>query len=318
MDESRRAAQTGASGETRNRELAVFCEAANRILDQLAPVMQSAHEEGARLYNEIRNRALAGEKITKNDADGIGALIKKWRVAIFEDYVKLASQDAVVKSDFIDNLLQMRVHRMDTLPFGGVSGTELTATNETPTYQDFLDEYLKDGDISHLQLVSDFQISQLYVTPESIKKTDNLQHCIKTASFAVLGRREGDIKTLVDFPENVVATDSYEWFDWEIFIEIFKNAEDAMPDGGEIKVEAKITDDKEYISISISDTGCGMSQETLKKVMGGGFTTKTTGTGRGLGLVRKYIEQIVKGEFKIESHEGKGTIITVVMPLAKK
>jgi signal transduction histidine kinase len=71
--------------------------------------------------------------------------------------------------------------------------------------------------------------------------------------------------------------------------------------------------EKEHFRVKIEDTGCGIHQENLKRIFNPFFTTKDKGTGLGLSIVRKIIEGH-KGTISIESHEGKGTRVEILLP----
>jgi PAS domain S-box-containing protein len=74
----------------------------------------------------------------------------------------------------------------------------------------------------------------------------------------------------------------------------------------------------EYVSLSISDTGCGMSREVLDKVFDPFYTTKEPGKGTGLGMsmVYGFVKQS-GGEIRIDSSPGMGTTITIDLPRAR-
>jgi PAS domain S-box-containing protein len=110
------------------------------------------------------------------------------------------------------------------------------------------------------------------------------------------------------------------------------NSRDAMPAGGTITITTKLSTFEEsyppvrtgevtagcYACISVSDTGCGMSKETLSRVFEPFFTTKPHGRGTGLGLAMVY--GFVKqsgGTVSIYSEPGLGTTLTFYLPLAE-
>jgi len=73
------------------------------------------------------------------------------------------------------------------------------------------------------------------------------------------------------------------------------------------------------VAVSVIDTGSGISPEDLAMIFDPFFTTKEPGKGTGLGLsVSKTIVDGVGGEIRIESEPGEGTIVTVILPMARK
>ena len=100
----------------------------------------------------------------------------------------------------------------------------------------------------------------------------------------------------------------------QVFMNLFTNARDAMPNGGTLSVEAKKIDNN--IVTIISDTGCGMDKETQEKIFDPFFTLKEVGMGTGLGLSTTHgiIEQH-KGSITVSSIPGKGANFTILLPL---
>lgn len=105
------------------------------------------------------------------------------------------------------------------------------------------------------------------------------------------------------------------------------NARDAMPDGGQISIKtANVVLEKsaglehemlsgEYVSLSIADTGVGMSPAVIAKAVEPFFTTKPTGTGTGLGLSMVYgFTRQSGGDIHISSVEGQGTTVCLYLP----
>jgi signal transduction histidine kinase len=99
----------------------------------------------------------------------------------------------------------------------------------------------------------------------------------------------------------------------QVFVNLFLNARDAMPSGGELGVRTGINES--MIVVDISDTGMGISKEDLKRVFDPFFTTKTVGRGTGLGLAVSYgIIQEHGGRIFVDSDPGKGTHFTLKLP----
>jgi signal transduction histidine kinase len=98
---------------------------------------------------------------------------------------------------------------------------------------------------------------------------------------------------------------------YRAFLNIFINASQSMENGGTIDVQ--VQEEKERFRVEIQDTGCGISQKNLKRIFNPFFTTKDKGTGLGLSIVRKIIEGH-RGTIAIESQEGKGTRVEILLP----
>jgi PAS domain S-box-containing protein len=105
------------------------------------------------------------------------------------------------------------------------------------------------------------------------------------------------------------------------------NSRDAMPEGGLIKISARLVRtppmmgskalNSECIVLTVSDTGEGMDPETLSRALEPFFTTKGIGKGTGLGLSMVHgITEQIGGRLRIESHKGKGTSVELWLPLA--
>ena len=102
-----------------------------------------------------------------------------------------------------------------------------------------------------------------------------------------------------------------------VFINLIKNAVDAMPEGGTLTIKSKET--KGTLKITFKDTGTGMTEKTLHTLKRGVplFTTKAKGMGFGLPICKR-IAEAHGGKLSLESNIGKGTKITVTIPVNPK
>jgi two-component system, sporulation sensor kinase E len=101
----------------------------------------------------------------------------------------------------------------------------------------------------------------------------------------------------------------------QAFLNLLRNACQAMPSGGELTISGTFTDYE--VRLSFQDSGRGISAEQMGKLFQPFATTRSTGTGLGLLIVRRIIREH-GGEIDIESREGKGTRITLWLPLVEK
>jgi PAS domain S-box-containing protein len=117
----------------------------------------------------------------------------------------------------------------------------------------------------------------------------------------------------------------------QVVMNLVVNARDAMPQGGRLVIsteavtidparvrrhaEARVGD---FVCLAISDTGCGMSPETLSHIFEPFFTTKEVGKGTGIGLATVYgIVSQLDGWIEVSSQVGQGTVLKILLPASK-
>ncbi len=98
----------------------------------------------------------------------------------------------------------------------------------------------------------------------------------------------------------------------QVFFNIFLNSKEAMKEGGILSVNTKRMDKE--IRITVSDTGCGIKEEDIKKVFDPFFSTKKDGMGIGLTIAKKIVEAH-RGRISIESKENTGSRVNIILPL---
>jgi PAS domain S-box-containing protein len=118
----------------------------------------------------------------------------------------------------------------------------------------------------------------------------------------------------------------------QVLLNLVVNARDAMPKGGQlaIKISASTVRERsqaypiesragEFICLTVTDTGCGINPEDLRRIFEPFFTTKEVGKGTGLGLATVYgIVNQHKGWIEVDSEPGSGSAFRVFLPAAKE
>jgi len=101
----------------------------------------------------------------------------------------------------------------------------------------------------------------------------------------------------------------------QAFFNIIKNALQAMPDGGKLTIVISV--EREFICVKFADTGGGIKPETFGHIFEPYRTTKSEGSGLGLMVVQRIIQDH-GGQIKVESEEGVGTGFEIYLPLAER
>ncbi len=97
---------------------------------------------------------------------------------------------------------------------------------------------------------------------------------------------------------------------------LVKNAIQAVPEITHPRILVSVTADKDWAKIMVADNGVGISDTHMEKIFEPKFTTKTSGMGLGLGMVKTIVEG-VGGSIDLTSQPGKGTVFTVLLPRVK-
>ncbi len=167
------------------------------------------------------------------------------------------------------------------------------------------------------------------LSPQIINLNDAIKNVQKMLS-RVIGE---DIELTIDEEENLgnIMADPIQIE--QIVLNLSVNARDAMPKGGHLTIKtANVSLDKpycrshkislvhgDYVKMSVSDTGEGMSEDVQAKIFEPFFTTKKKGKGTGLGLSTVFgIVKQTQGDITVSSKKGKGTTINIYFPCVQE
>jgi two-component system, NtrC family, sensor kinase len=131
-------------------------------------------------------------------------------------------------------------------------------------------------------------------------------HPFRTARISVIKSLAGDLPAILGSTNRLQ----------QVFLNLFLNARDAMPNGG--MVEVRTGSSNGTVEVEVTDTGVGITTEHLHRIFDPFFTTKSSGRGTGLGLAVSY--GIIKehaGRVDVHSTPGKGTSFRLEFPTAR-
>jgi signal transduction histidine kinase len=169
--------------------------------------------------------------------------------------------------------------------------------------------------------------------PEPVKQPCDIRECIEM-SFYTLKTEFQQRRILVEkrYAEDIPLIPLDMELMEQVFLNIFKNAFDAMPEGGKLVITVITTWGKHsclpsqarmpaprvdilsnVIEIEIKDTGCGIASQHLPHLFEPFYTTKEGGTGLGLSIARNII-QAHGGAIQLESVQGEGTAVRILLP----
>jgi PAS domain S-box-containing protein len=135
--------------------------------------------------------------------------------------------------------------------------------------------------------------------------------------FSRMPLRRLDIRLSTDFdePSAKVRVDVSQI--QQVLFNIVRNACEAMPDGGELRVSTSCpAGDNGHVRVEVEDTGRGIAKEYLERIFDPFFSMHREGTGLGLAISRKIVENH-GGRIEVKSKLGKGTKFAIVLPAAR-
>jgi signal transduction histidine kinase len=152
-----------------------------------------------------------------------------------------------------------------------------------------------------------------------IMKRINLNQLIErtlllNASMLVIANVKSDTRLDANLPEVAGTEDQLQ----QVMMNLVSNAVQAMEpgDGGVLRIETKLSQNRNKVLIKVKDNGIGIPEENMPKLFEPFFTTKKKGKGVGLGLSVVYgIIQEHGGSIRVESKVGKGSTFKVKIPI---
>ncbi len=299
-------------------------EANDYLRLHVLPVLQKLEQKIQAKSDEVNSKIAAGEQLTREELEILEAEVG---TEVGKELGPILYGEKIQTNDFlIKYLLMQRVHSLKDL-----FNKPLEGFNEK--YKEYLN-YLEDKETyEHYKMPipslpyftpGKLEWDKIEFTKEDIKKKPrDIKDLIKDVVYE-FNHNISDIRGNKKIKANVnnlteqgkIKVAYHNILMYETFKELLRNAADAIPDEGSVVVE--ISEQGNNVVIAMTDTGTGITADNMNKIFQKKFTTKATGTGMGLGLVKVYIEKILNGKFNINSIEGEGTAAIIVLPIYEK
>ena len=100
----------------------------------------------------------------------------------------------------------------------------------------------------------------------------------------------------------------------QVILNLLMNAIQAMPGGGQLRLDGMVSDHDQWIQLTIQDSGIGISREDMNRLFDPFFSTKEAGMGLGLSIAHRIID-LHHGRIEVESRPGNGTLFTIWLPI---
>ncbi|MBI5557607.1 MAG: response regulator [Deltaproteobacteria bacterium] len=225
------------------------------------------------------------------------------------------NKDLLIEAERYSALGQMAAQMVHIIrnPITSIGGVAriLARKIEGAEWKKYLDVMVKETDRLEATLTELFDfVSQ----PQGEKQNGNLYPLIKkTLVLLQTGMAKQNISWTLDLaePDPVIYMDAKQIR--RVFLNVMRNAMEAMPKGGTLKITA--TADEQWAHVSLRDTGIGLSGAYLDRATEPFFTTKTYGTGMGLTLVDRFIKAH-GGNFSLNRLDN-GLEVKINLPLAR-
>ncbi len=176
-----------------------------------------------------------------------------------------------------------------------------------------IEQKLKDFSNSLIQQIDTLStiasaFSDFAQMPAQKSETINI---VETTKLAIDIFNAGYIKLKANPDQILLKFDKTQWI--RIITNLVKNAIQATNEREQPEILVEVTEDEHHVHISVQDNGCGISQEHQQHIFEPKFTTKSSGMGLGLGMVKNIIENY-KGTIKLNSKPDQGTTFVLLIP----
>lgn len=290
----------------------------------LAPSCRSGHEAAVARYIRSGESRLLGHEselqITRKDGANLPAAIS-FSVTRVDGKAYFTG---IIRDLSHTKKLQDRILQQERLAFLGQTVAEISHEIKNPLVMigGFARQLLKkatvQGDREKLSVIVEevvrlehllAEMKDLYKAPQLHLVPVSLNELLEEVVALGRGHSEGDgVRVVLEpGPEVVVPMDREKMK--QVLLNLVKNGIEATGQGGSVVVSTRLGEKR--VEVIVTDTGPGIPEAIRKKIFYPFFTTKEQGTGLGLCIAKRIIEDHPESFFALDSEEGKGTVATV-------
>jgi PAS domain S-box-containing protein len=301
---------TGRSARVLNYEIFTK-DGSKKILEVSASLMRNASQEPTGFRGLVRD--VTEQLLAQKEKDRMAAQIRQAQ-----------------KMEAIGTLAGGIAHDFNNLLMGFQGNLSLMLMEMSPDnpFYDYLtamEDYVKRGSDLTRQILGFARRGKYEAKPTDL-------NVLLEQSSQMFGRTRKDIVIAKKFQENLWPVEVDRGQIEQVLLNLFVNAAQAMPTGGDIFLETENVTLKEedwdkpyalkqgkYVKIAVADTGVGMDKDTLERIFEPFYTTKEVSRGTGLGLASAYgIIKNHNGMIDVASKIGQGTTFTIYLPRTGK
>lgn len=249
--------------------------------------------------------------------DEIGSLVEAFNHMVRELKEKQAQLVQSAKLASLGTLTSGVAHELNN-PLSNIStSAEILAEETFPPDLEFYKKYLSRivsettrarriiGDLLEFSRETD-------ATPESTPVSELFAHALRLIEHPL---KLSKVKVSIELPPDLPMVRIHHAQATQVFLNLFLNAVQAMPGGGDLRLSARPIDGGNRVEIRVQDTGAGIAPENLPRIFDPFFTTKAPGEGTGLGLSVSYgIVKHFGGTIRALSVPGQSTTMVVTLP----
>mgnify|MGYP000315349522 CR=1 FL=1 len=280
-----------------NKEKATKLNIHNTFLETLAsriPRMKIQEIYLEYLEESVNSRESELKKIRRR-------LIEAERMAAIGETAMMIGHDIRNPLQAIFNTLYLTIKKIDTIS---------TSLEEKNQLKNLLERIYKQAEYIN-GIVMDLQDYAKDVTPQLVE-TD-IHELLDDALSSIMIPEKIDV--ILDVEEGFPKILADHTLMKRVLANLIKNAVEAMPEGGKVRISATVKGDK--VLINVRDTGIGIPKENMDKIFKPFFTTKSKGLGLGLAICKKLVEA-QGGRITVKSEAGKGTEFKIEIPVGKE